>query len=127
MEINDISYLHGKTLSKVERVGDEEIIFTTTDGRSFKLYHERECCESVYIEDICGDLQDLVGSPLLLAEEVSNATEALSLILPVQESSDESFTWTYYRLATIKGAVSIRFYGTSNGYYSEAVYFAEIT
>lgn len=34
---------------------------------------------------------------------------------------------TFYRIATAKGQVVIRFYGSSNGYYSESVSFAQLT
>lgn len=92
--------------------GDECIIFKSTCGKVFTLAHSQDCCEHVYIESVVGDLQDLVGNPILLAEEVNNASN-------VNLDNDESFTWTFYKLATIKGYVDIRWYGSSNGYYSE--------
>lgn len=115
-----ISSLLGKTLAKVERVGDDEIVFTTNEGRVFKMYHSQDCCESVTIDDIEGDLQSLVGNPILVAEEASNSDSR------DQSREYESFTWTFYKLATIKGHVDIRWFGSSNGYYSESVDFCEV-
>ena len=115
------SDLLGETLSCVEKRGDDQLIFTLEEGQQFKLYHFQDCCESVTIEDIAGDLNDLVGVPILLAEEVSQTTNPEG----IKPRYQDSFTWTFYKLATIKGAVTIRWYGTSNGYYSESVEFAE--
>lgn len=115
--------LVGKTLVSVENVNDEELRFTTVEGEVYILYHEQDCCESVYIEDIVGNLDDLVGTPILKADEAHSHDAE-----PGQDVSswNESFTWTFYKLATVKGYVDIRWFGSSNGYYSESVTFQRI-
>lgn len=128
------STLQGKTLTaiEVERQTDDFIKFHTTEGETFKMYHEQDCCESVNIEDICGDLDDLIGSPILVAEEVVHIGESAEmktrrLIDPSMPEPAESETWTFYKLDTAKGGVTIRWWGSSNGYYSESVSFRNIT
>jgi hypothetical protein len=117
----NFSDLIGKTLTKVEK-GDDYILFTATDERSYRLYHSQDCCESVNVEDVAGDLDDLVGSPILTAEESTSNTDPDGY---KRDYPPESVTWTFYRIGTIKGSVVIRFLGESNGYYSESVEFAE--
>ena len=105
----------GKTFVEVTgSVGSGEMLFVTAQGERFMFAHQQDCCESVDINDIVGDLQDLVGTPLLVAEEVSGATEP-------DEEHYESYTYTFYKFATRKGYVDVRWLGESNGYYSESV------
>lgn len=114
----EFSSLQGLTLVKAERVvieGDDELHFVSSDGRTFKLLHEQDCCESVRIESIVGDLADLVGSPITLAEEAMQDG--------TKDTEWGTSTWTFYKLATIKGYVDVRWFGESNGYYSEGVSF----
>jgi hypothetical protein len=94
-------------------VGDGELVFEN-DTERFVFFHAQDCCECVDINDIVGDLQDLVGEPLLMAEEVSG------YIGPEPEYHD-SYTYTFYKFATRKGYVDVRWLGESNGYYSEGV------
>ena len=108
-----IADLKGKTINSFTggKEGDDYVEFKTDDGYRFHFVHHQDCCESVSINDIVGDLNDLIGFPIVLAEESCNG----------DPNADESGTWTFYRFATIKGYVNIRWYGTSNGYYSESV------
>ena len=104
----------GKVFTRVSGgVGDGELVFET-DTERFVFFHHQDCCEHVDINDIVGDLQDLVGEPLLIAEEVSGATEP-------DEEHYESYTYTFYKFATRRGYVDVRWLGESNGYYSEGV------
>lgn len=114
----DFSILKGKTfLSVTMSEGKDEINFVN-DLEHYQLAHEQCCCESVRVEDICGDLQDLVGSEILGAEESTNQDNPPEYC--------ESFTWTFYRIHTAKGSVVIRWLGESNGYYSEDVQLRKI-
>ncbi|MBI3632917.1 MAG: hypothetical protein HY226_01345 [Candidatus Vogelbacteria bacterium] len=110
-----ISVLVGQTLFKIENK-DDELIFWGNDGRKFRMFHQQSCCENVRVEDVAGELDDLIGTPILVAEERSQTNPDAS----------ESGTWTFYVLRTIKGSVTIRWYGSSSGYYSESVSFWQV-
>lgn len=114
----ELAQLVGRTLAKVTQNGRESIDFETEAGEHWQMRYEPDCCASCDIEDVCGDLQDLTGSPILQAEVSTNSDTPKQ-----QEYVDDSFTWTFYKLATVKGYVTIRWYGASNGYYSETASF----
>lgn len=115
----NIESMIGKTFVSVEgSVGDGDLIFIADDGMKFVFNHHQDCCEGVVsIDDITGDLQDLVGEPLLVAEESTSNENPVG----VEKEYQDSFTWTFYKFATRKGYVDVRWYGESNGYYSESV------
>ena len=107
----------GKTFVQVTgAVGNFDLLFETANGERFMFSHQQDCCERVDINDIVGDLEDLVGEPLLVAEEVEGETP-----VDFNEREYESVTWTFYKFATRKGYVDVRWLGESNGYYSEGV------
>ena len=114
----EISELVGKTMKSVKQLQGEdgdELTFITVEGEVYVFVHDQDCCESVKIEDITGDLEDLVGSPLLQADEsASQDTDR-------PDRWSENWTWTFYKFATNKGYVTVRWLGESNGYYSESV------
>lgn len=113
--------LLGLTLDRIIgcEVGSEDLRFVTKCGREFRFWHEPDCCESVEINQVDGDVADLLGSPLFMAEFVESPIKPESIYC-------ESGTWTFYRFATSKGYVTIRWLGESNGYYSESVCFGEM-
>ena len=134
----DLSEFLGQTFTSVERlpselvrhpsswrlVGrfgcDEVLLFTCANGVRFVMWHDRECRETVELTDVNGDLSDLCGVPIVLADESNNAPDGWNAY-EHQDEWDASYTWTFYRLATVKGHVDIRWFGESNGYYSEKV------
>jgi len=117
-DLIDIEFnaLEGLVLKEVISgpAGSDRIDFKVSNGIVFSMFHIQDCCESVIVEDICGDLNDLIGEPILKATEDSGSGADID---------DESYTWTFYNLSTIKGSVTIKWNGSSNGYYSESVDF----
>lgn len=90
--------LKGQRVTKIETRKDEEILFFCESGMVIKMHHFQDCCEIVRIEDIAGDLKDLEGCEIFMAEESSNKNF----------DGYEEQRWTFYKLASIKGYVTIR-------------------
>lgn len=118
---NLISIIEAHIGKKLEPLPEEEIVLKVGDGMEkgsgkIKIYfksglllemqHYQECCE-----DVCGDENNLIGYPLLVCEENVKSSD--------HDCGSE--TWTFYKFATQKGYVDIRWLGESNGYYSESV------
>ena len=110
--------LKGKTIIEVVDLekGSGSAQLICSDGTSYNMEYYPDCCATADIEDICGDVEDILNSEILLAEEVSSNENPEG----VKPEYQDSFTWTFYKLSTIKGSITIRWYGESNGYYSES-------
>lgn len=119
--MSTIEELKGKTLVSVSGAheGSERIVFEADSGATYAMLHHQDCCETVALAEVVGDVNDLIGSPILEAEEVTNRNDKPS-------EYAESWTWTFYKVGTIKGHVTLRWLGESNGYYSEDVTFARL-
>lgn len=136
MKPADISELLGQTLIAIEFVGLNErsdinvnardvskIIFKCKSGDKYEMqrgsgYDDNE--DNITLEEVIGCIGDILGYPILLSEMVTNKSDQ-----PINDY-DISYTWTFYKLATIKGSVTLRWYGCSEGYYSEEAEFFKI-
>jgi hypothetical protein len=95
MSVTVINEMLGKVFVSAEKNDDgTELKFLEKNWfDSFTFYHVDDCCESVWIEDIEGELSDLEDSPLLEAEVVSNR----------EETNSGSRTWTFSSSEQRKG------------------------
>lgn len=97
------------------REDEHELYFVLSTGSIVKMHHEQNCCERVWLEDVTGDINDLVNTEILSVEEVTETGST---------DECESYTYTFYTFRTQKGTVTLRWNGESNGYYSESVDFS---
>jgi hypothetical protein len=119
-DVHEYKSLLGQQFTEITgmTVGSEEVRFTVSDGRTLVMKHFQDCCERVSLDQIDGDVTDLLNSPISMAEMVTEDASKLD-----EWGYEDSATWTFYRFATAKGYVTIKWYGSSNGYYSERVTF----
>lgn len=119
--------LKGKVITKFIGLdpGSGRVTILTDCGREYRMMHHQDCCERVSIDEIHGDQED-IATWLIVDAEVVSGNYGDGMPAAKTDYGDDSYTWTFYKLSTIKGSMTIRWYGTSNGYYSEGVDFEEI-
>jgi len=117
-----INELIGQVAKSIRNNRDSQLIFEMADGKKYKFdgkesmfYQEQDVSESVSIEEIHGDLEDLVGQPLVQAEAEYVTEDA------TEEDDDGTATWTFFKFATNQDSVTVRWSGTCDGYYSEPI------
>ena len=116
-----VDVMLGRTIVAISSMtdGESEVFFTMDNGDRYHMYHEQDCCENVYLESVVGDVEDLIGEPLLVAEQVDGES-------PADPDDWDVHTWTFYKFATRRGYVDLRWHGSSNGYYGTGVDFVKL-
>ena len=102
----DFNILKGEIFTNILVDGEEIITFHCKSGAVYKMFHQQECCENVYLEKTDG-LENILRSKVLHAEESSSDSE-----------TNPDGTWYFYKIVTETGIATLRWYGESNGYYS---------
>lgn len=122
----DLNYVNEHLKSGLVKViglkpGSGCVSFFCKDGTIIDMFHDQDCCEIVEIESVDSyDNNDDIytNCDWCIIEEVSNVDKE------PMEYNEGSYTWTFYNVKTNRGYDTIRWFGTSNGYYSERVDFA---
>ena len=105
----DIKDMVGKKITGVYY--DEEYFQIRTDDCVYAFYHEQDCCESVYLTQVDGISDKIIGSRIVIAEVVTDE----------KDTEHSHITWSFYKIGTNKGMIDFRFQGESDGGYSEIV------
>ena len=121
----DFEDLKGLTITKVEMLISDakwqknydnqinQVLLTMSDGSRYLLYHEQDCCEDVYLEQIIGYPEHLIGSEILEAKTESDE---------FGDMGDDVTELTFHHVKTAKGTVVFKWNGSSNGYYNMGVW-----
>lgn len=110
-----IEDLLGQTITSIKMHKGDYIAKITTTNYVYDMFCERSV-EDYWVEDIVGDLDDLFGSPITMAEEVIGDYSN-----NIEEGIFEG-TFAFYKLATNNGYVTIRWCGIYDENYSEKVF-----
>ena len=105
----NIDELVGKVVRGLAYSG--EYFQILTDDCVYAFYHEYSCCESVWLTQVDGISDKIIGSRIVIAEVVTDE----------KDTEYGHITWSFYKIGTNKGMIDFRFQGESNGYYSETV------
>lgn len=109
-----ISNLVGSTIQSVTGLEkDSERLIIVTDRGTLSLLHRSLCCEEVSIVDFNGDVSDLIGGYVSVADKRTNMKDTPESYFRTQ--------YTFYTIRTSKGDMDIRWLGRDNGYYSVSV------
>lgn len=83
------------------------------ENGSLEFVHFQDCCEHTWLEDGKEELQEMVGQEIVSAVEVEGKCESNVV------GRYESLSCYFYKIVGSKSDVTLRFGGSSNGFYNE--------
>ena len=101
-----LNQLIGKTIKSITNLNNI-ITFETVEGINYQMYHKQHFLEDVYIAEIKGSLNDLVGKKVLNAEV---NTERIGY-----DNTGNEISFTRYKISVSKAIVTIKWYLGTNG------------
>lgn len=117
---NEIESLIGHRIVSVRWDTDRygyRVLRIGTDSFDLVMEHERDCCNQGDLIDGFDDLKQMVGEVVLEAECVKQ--DGVEGQMP--DWADYLNQWTFYKIRTMNTSATLRWFATSNGYYSVEV------
>lgn len=108
----DLDNLKTKSIKKIIGLdeGSHEVVFIFDPGKVC-LHNEWDCCETVVIDKIFGDVSDIINSPIIDVK-ISDKENYLNILAP-EDDNDNFFgptiEYRYYTIVTEEGQLSFRF------------------
>lgn len=116
-----VEELAGKTIINLDDSANGDLRFTMDDGSVYEMGYIPDCCATCDIESGLSDLQAMVGQKLVSVSMDTSSERPADVAKP--EYEPESQTWTFYTFRSNEATAQLRWFGESNGYYSESVTF----
>ncbi len=123
-----------KSVIKIEgaEIGSNKILFFCSDGSSYLMSSIVEDGKQ-YVENISGDIHSILGSRIIIAEKVTTISHDIlekmkePLVEPMESICDGVTTDTgvLFKLSTIKGKVSIKWFARSDSYVKDVCFLKE--
>lgn len=117
--VRTIEELEGKVIVDIKGMYQysEMVMFSLLNGEKVIMYNYEQRCGNdveIQLEEVIGYSSDLLNSEIILAEEVQSTKEQVG-------DYGDTENWSFVKIGTINGQVTLRWKGRSNGHYSVGV------
>jgi hypothetical protein len=112
MKINNIKELKNKTIVEISglRNGGNIVELRCDDGSLYTLQNVHYSREDVYIDDIKGNTDDLLNSPITKVKR----TSVTMYVSPYGGGKEYKVVWSIFKFGTQKGKVEISWRGEAH-------------